>query len=627
MLSFPRIRAVSTVAALALLATACSLTGGPSTPELILLSATPEPLPTNFPTAVPPATALPSPTPTVVIEATSTDTPTPVLPTAIPTNTPVPMSPTPEISSYLGGRDGGVYVRNAPGTGSEVTQIVNGNAPLTLIGRTEDFRWVEVIFDAGNSGWVAVDDVVTQVDLNTLAITGVPNNGAIFATVQINSGGLRLREQPSTVGNVIVNLAALERLNVEGRLESGDWLQVATDGGYKGWVMTQYVDLGANLEDVPIVGAQLITVDSVFGGEVIAEGDGLRMRDIPSLYGSVLANLDSFTPVSIIGRTDDNTWLQIRTPDGGEGWVWAAYLRVRADLASIPVTGEAEIVELQPAAAGSTGDGGGHSWLVNSGAPPAPSGVVSGITGTARQIYVRGQSLGNRANVFSKVGDSITATPYMFGPIGWNDYNLGEHSYLQPVIQYFQNANARDGNSFVNGSYAAQPGWSTPVVLNAEYADKGACLPDEVPLVCEYRIVKPSIALIMLGTNDIDYMPGDLYRYHLQRIVEISIDHGVIPVLSTIPERVNHDVGGFNAIIIETAWAYDVPVWDLWRALLPLPNQGRADDGIHLSSPPPGTYGLAADFRPEHMAYGYVVRNFTALQVLDAVWRQVIMAG
>ena len=614
-----RVRAVILIAMLSLLATSCSLTGEPSTPELVLLSATPDIPPTV------PSTATATAAPTVII--IPTNTPTSIPPTPIPTITPVPASPTPAMGGYLAGRDGGVYVRSAPGTRSEVTQIVNGNAPLTLIGRTEDYRWVEVIFDAGNSGWVAVDDVVTPVDLNTLAITGIPDNGAVFATVKIDSGGLRLREQPSTVGNVIVNLTALERLNVEGRLENGDWLQVATEGGYKGWVMTQFVDLGGNLEDVVVVGARVITIESAFGGEVIAEGDGLRMRDIPSLYGTVLANLDSFTPVGIVGRTEDNSWLEIRTPDGGEGWVWGAYLRVRADLTDVPVTGEAEVVELQPAAAGSSGDGGGHSWLVNIGAPPAPSGVVSGITGTARQIYVRGQSLGNRANVFSKVGDSITATPYMFGPIGWNDYNLAEHSYLQPVIQYFQNANARDGNSFVNGSFAAQPGWSTPVVLDAEYADKAVCLPDEIPLVCEYRIVKPSIALIMLGTNDIDYMPGDLFRYHLQRIVEISIEMGVIPVLSTIPERVNYDVRGFNAIIIETAWAYDVPVWDLWTALLPLPNYGRADDGIHLSAPPPGNYGLAADFRPEHMAYGYVVRNFTALQVLDAVWRQVIMAG
>jgi uncharacterized protein YgiM (DUF1202 family) len=531
------------------------------------------------------------------------------------------------MSGYLAGRDGGVYLRSAPGNRSEVTQIVNGNAPLTVIGRTEDKRWLEVVFDAGNTGWVAVDDVVTQVDLNTLAITGVPDNGAVFATVKVDSGGLRLREQPSTVGNVILNLAALERLNVEGRLESGDWLQVATEGGYQGWVMTQFVDLGANLDDVPVVGARLITVDSTFGAEVIAEGDGLRMRDQPSLYAEVLANLDSFTPVSIIGRTEDNSWLEIRTPDGGEGWVWAAYLRVRADLADVPVTGEAVVVELQPVAPGSSGEGGGTSWLINSGAPPAPSGVISGITATARQIFVRGQSMGNRANVFSKVGDSITDTPYMFGPIGWNDYNLAEHTYLQPVIQYFQNANARDGNSFVNPSFAARAGWSTPLVLDPEYADKSACLPDEMPLVCEYRIVKPSIALIMLGTNDIDYMPGDLFRHHLQRIVEISIEMGVIPVLSTIPERVNHDVSGFNAIIIETAWAYDVPVWDLWAALRPLPNYGRSDDGIHLSAPPPGNYGQAADFQPANMAYGYVVRNFTALQVLDAIWRQVIMAG
>jgi hypothetical protein len=60
-------------------------------------------------------------------------------------------------------------------------------------------------------------------------------------------------------------------------------------------------------------------------------------------------------------------------------------------------------------------------------------------------------------------------------------------------------------------------------------------------------------------------------------------------------------------------------VWNFWLAVQPLPLHG-------LRSPEHLTYGeyvLPADFSPENMQYAYNVRNLTALQVLDVVWRSV----
>jgi len=41
-----------------------------------------------------------------------------------------------------------------------------------------------------------------------------------------------------------------------------------------------------------------------------------------------------------------------------------------------------------------------------------------------------------------------------------------------------------------------------------------------------------------------------------------------------------------------------------------------ASDGVHPSAAP-----NSADFTPENLQYGMTVRNLTALQALDAVWR------
>jgi hypothetical protein len=107
----------------------------------------------------------------------------------------------------------------------------------------------------------------------------------------------------------------------------------------------------------------------------------------------------------------------------------------------------------------------------------------------------------------------------------------------------------------------------------------------------------------------------------MRLILQISLDRGVIPVLSTLPP-LHRDwaigrVEMLNGIIVALAREYDIPLWDYWSALQGLPNDGLSTDGVH-----PSFYaGHAADFAPDYLGYGYTVRNLLALQVLDAVWR------
>ena len=61
--------------------------------------------------------------------------------------------------------------------------------------------------------------------------------------------------------------------------------------------------------------------------------------------------------------------------------------------------------------------------------------------------------------------------------------------------------------------------------------------------------------------------------------------------------------------------------------MIQLPNNGLEADGVHPSYPPDtiGQWEAAANFVGENLQYGYNMRNLSALQVLDALWRQVIL--
>jgi lysophospholipase L1-like esterase len=252
-----------------------------------------------------------------------------------------------------------------------------------------------------------------------------------------------------------------------------------------------------------------------------------------------------------------------------------------------------------------------------------PADLLLGLGDHAREIYLAGQARGQQANVFAKVGDSITVSPQFLTPIGYGQFNLRDYAYLADVVHFYGGGWARTGNAFVNTSLAAKGGWSTFSVLAGSLSDKTYCRPAESPLLCEYRLTRPAVALIMLGTNDVLGTHDDAYVANLRRIVADTAAQGILPVLSTLPPflRAGYEARAeqLNALILAVAQEHQVPVWNYWAALQPLPNHGMSPDGVHPAWAPNAT-----DFTPENLQYGSTVRNLTALQVLDALWRQVM---
>lgn len=359
----------------------------------------------------------------------------------------------------------------------------------------------------------------------------------------------------------------------------------------------------------PVVAATLTPLPtSSPSAQVCPTCDQLRLRDAPGTAGGIIGMLNAGLMLSIIGRTADNAWVQVVLDDGRNGWVAAQYLTITIDLNLVSITGTAQ------------------DQVVTG---PGNIDIVSGVTSHARQIFLDGRAKGNQPFAFSRVGDSISASPNFLNPIGYGNYTLGDYGYLGGAISFFSGPNGRGANPFAAGSIAARNGWSTESVLNPANADPGVCSSGETPLACEYRVSKPAVALIMFGTNDSGGMPTETFRANLQAIVQISINMGVIPVLSTIPPKhynpaTDGRVAEFNQVIIATAQAYDIPLWNYWLAMSRLPGEGLAADGVHPNEPPDGLNGI---LDAAHLQYGYPTRNLTALQVLYTLWQQVLYDG
>jgi GDSL-like Lipase/Acylhydrolase family len=336
-------------------------------------------------------------------------------------------------------------------------------------------------------------------------------------------------------------------------------------------------------------------------GSKVCDTCKVRLRTAPGTAGRILGWLEETVTFNALGRTEDSTWIEVELtndPKKRKGWLFRDLTALRGqDVSTLPVTGAAEDLPT-----------------------PRPeilraANAIGGVTARSREIFVQGQAMGNKANVFTRVGDSITAAGYFLNDLDGR-YDLGAfNNELEGARNFF-------AGSFSHVSMAAGNGWGADTILTPRDPNCG----QDAPIACEYRRVKPAVALIMIGTNDSGGVDPAIYEANLRRIVEVTIEMGVIPVLSTIPPKKNNAWNGeravlWNEIIRRIAAEYDIPLMDYYNALQGLPNQGLSPDGIHPNMPPDGNSGK---FTPENLQYGFTVRNLLALQMLNAIWRNVM---
>ncbi len=234
--------------------------------------------------------------------------------------------------------------------------------------------------------------------------------------------------------------------------------------------------------------------------------------------------------------------------------------------------------------------------------------VIPAFTEGARAIFARGQELGNDPARFSKIGDCETSAAWFLADFdaGPERYSLGDYQDLSGVIEHFQ-------GSFGRTSLAARPGATAASLLTPLWADRKQCGSTETPLDCELRAQQPAFAFILVGSNDVPHRAR--FEENLRKVVERAMELGVVPILATKADNLEGD-DSLNATIARLAVEYDLPLWNFWAAVQPLPDHGLQADAVHL------TWASNRFDQPDNMQRAWPVRNLTALQVLDALWQE-----
>lgn len=331
-------------------------------------------------------------------------------------------------------------------------------------------------------------------------------------------------------------------------------------------------------------------------------------RLTPSTTSEKVFSLFKGQSYPVIGKTEDGEWLRLEYAGNTfETWILKAYGKVQGNLSDVPVVTPGVVLPVSSTSNSSAGATANTN-------PPAPNAyypsdypVIPVVSRNARDIYERGIALGNKPDSFSKIGDCQAVPPYFLASFDYGNYSLGSYAELQAAIDYYSGSWARE-------SVAANRGFNVSSVFVNLWADPKRCAANESPLVCEFRLNRPSIAIISMETWWTGEPTG--YESYLRSIIEFSIARGTVPILATKADN-KEGTGAINAVIVKLAKEYDVPLWNFWAAVQPLPNHGLHNDGFHLT------------FERNHfddataMQMGWPVRNLTALQAIDAVWKAV----
>ncbi|MGB1286271.1 MAG: hypothetical protein ACPG7F_07055, partial [Aggregatilineales bacterium] len=254
--------------------------------------------------------------------------------------------------------------------------------------------------------------------------------------------------------------------------------------------------------------------------------------------------------------------------------------------------------------------------------------ILPELTDYARIIFERGKETGRNSQVFSKVGDCMTASEPFMTPFGGDDYDLGEYTHLAEVVEHFSAVPARgegfELNAFNAKGLATETGYNTATALDSIWSDPNWCGGSESPLECEYRVTSSAFALIMFGTNDVQFISEADFDYYLRNVIIETINHDVVPVLYTFPDRPEflEKSDRYNQIIIKVAQDYDLPLINFWLSLKDLPDSGvDVLEPIHLTLPEDGNTGI---FTEERLNMGYTHRNLVTLQALDILLKGLI---
>jgi uncharacterized protein YraI len=266
-----------------------------------------------------------------------------------------------------------VNIRAEPDPQANLVTMLPYNASGEAIARNEASSWVRVSYQ-GVEGWAAAWLVIVQGDISELPVDGAPTSDTLPLNASLTpepdaveneldepaeeTPGLlpppplpdsdytvttpfrvNIRSAPSVNANVLGIIPTGSVMAAVGQNAAFNWIQVEY-GELQGWVASWVVIGSADLSGLPVTSQSTefspLETDSLFARSIY----NVAIRTGPGLTYGLQAELPAYTDALLLGRTDDNSWVQVNY-EGTEGWVAAWLITASGDITNLPVESRA----------------------------------------------------------------------------------------------------------------------------------------------------------------------------------------------------------------------------------------------------------------------------------------------
>ncbi len=197
----------------------------------------------------------------------------------------------------------------------------------------------------------------------TVAPTIEPIGGIVTTQLNVRSG-------PDQGQSALGLLGPGAQVQVIGKDSSGQWWEIVYSNSPNGtgWIVAQYVNMKSDTSNVPVVQAAVAlpsATPAASGGQATSQPTSpqatsaqptppaftatpngqsaqvtqeINVRAGPGTTFGALGLLNPGDSVTLTGRNQTNTWLQVNYPagPGGKGWIAALYLKVSGTLDGLP---------------------------------------------------------------------------------------------------------------------------------------------------------------------------------------------------------------------------------------------------------------------------------------------------
>ncbi len=171
---------------------------------------------------------------------------------------------------------------------------------------------------------VAEEATADEFVFTTETRLGAPVNAGQFAPVAVDVANLR--SGPGTNYERIARLRQGQTVKLLGR--NGDWFQVETGSGQKGWIHSELVqvsrDVASSLAVINVAAQSQSTTSKIVVGATTEANVNLRKG--PGTEHESLAKLPAGTKLEVIGQRDG--WYRVATNNGTVGWVSMSFFSI-----------------------------------------------------------------------------------------------------------------------------------------------------------------------------------------------------------------------------------------------------------------------------------------------------------